>query len=92
MPRNLALHLLSALNVASAIAACTAAGLWWKSAAVKVPYDEKIPSGLNVDCLIDLNDGTDFLRTVIASALWSKRAAFAAGVSAAIQAAAAMLG
>lgn len=82
-------NLQTLLNSGAAIAACAAAGLWWYSAIVRVPYDENIPSGLNIDCVIYEKDGTDFLRTIQESTRFSKMAAFAAGVAAAFQAVAA---
>lgn len=74
-----------ALNIGSALAAYVAAMLWYKSAALKVPYKEKPGiDGYSQACIVV--DGTDFIATAIESSKWSKRAAYAAALAAFLQA------
>ena len=75
------------LNVTSALAAYVAAMLWYKSAAVKVPYkDEPGADGISQASIVV--DSNDFIATAIASSMWSKRAAYASALAAFLQASA----
>lgn len=73
------------LNLGAALFALIAACLWYRSATVQVPHnDEPDSSGLYPAAII-VGENTDFIGTAFAQSTWSKRAAFAAAIAAALQ-------
>jgi len=73
------------LNLGAALSAFIAAILWHRSATVLVPYkDEADANGIHSAAII-VGKNTDFIGTAIAQSLWSKRAAYAAAIAAALQ-------
>ena len=73
------------LNLGAALSAFIAAVLWHRSATVQVPYkDEPDASGIHSAAII-VGKNTDFIGTAITQSSWSKRAAYAAAIAAALQ-------
>ena len=81
----------AAINALAAIAALSAAGLWWRSANLSVPAATNPPVGAEgwSDAAIQVGP-TDFIATIQLQGLWNQRAALAATVAALLQAVAAM--
>jgi len=73
----------AALSFAGAIFALIAAGLWYQSSVVKVKPEDHKGEGMKDFQIIE--NGNDILNTAKAQALWSKRAALAAFLSAFFQ-------
>ena len=80
--------LLTVLNMTSAFAAFAAAGLWWRSTIVKVPYDDK-PDGNGWHSAAITSSGpdgeVDVLRTQDAANRLNNHAAKAAALAAGFQ-------
>ena len=74
-----------ALNFSAAVGALVAASLWYRSATVKVSHkDEPDASGMYPGAIV-VDEDTDFISTAAAQAKWSKYAAAAAAIAAALQ-------
>jgi hypothetical protein len=74
----------AAINLVSALAAFAAAHMWYKSAAVNVPHEDK-PNPRGVYPAAIVVDENDFVATAFAQARWNKRGAFAAAIAALLQ-------
>lgn len=71
-------------NFASAAFAFVAVVLWYRSATVQVPHEDK-PGTDGWHSAAIVVDGSNFINTAISQALWSKRAAYAAALAALFQ-------
>ena len=71
-------------NISSAVFALAAAVLWYRSATVQVPHEEKPDADGMYPAAIVVDDN-DFIKTAMRQALWSKRAAYAAALAALFQ-------
>lgn len=78
------------INIASAVLAFVAAGLWVRSATVKVPHKEQPDSSGMFGASISIG-GVDFIATAVAQGEWNKRAAWAAAGAAVAQGAAVLV-
>ena len=71
-------------NYTSAASALAAAVLWYRSATVRIPHEDKPgPDGWHPAAIVV--DESDFIKTAMSQALWSKRAAYAAALAALFQ-------
>jgi hypothetical protein len=75
------MELTTLLNYASALSAFVAAVLWYVSATIQVPRDDKPDSDGWVKASISV-DGNDFIASAIAQQKWGRRGAFAAALAA----------
>ena len=83
------MYLKSILDITAAVSAIVAAGLWFWSTKVAVKYQPHPDKDGTTQAAIivgtDEGSDTDFIRTAYAQAMWSKRAAIAASISALCQ-------
>jgi hypothetical protein len=73
------------LNFGAALAALAAAFLWYRSAAVTIPFKDAPDASGMYRAAIVIDGNVDFIDTAQAQTMWSKRAASAAAIAAALQ-------
>jgi len=74
-----------ALNCIAAIAALVGAFFWFRSATLQVAYKNEPDADGFYSAVITTGENTDFINTVIAQSLWSKRGACSCGIAALLQ-------
>jgi len=74
-----------ALNFISSIAALLGAFFWFRSATLQVAYKNEPDADGDYSAVITTGENTDFINTVLAQSLWSKRGACSCGIAALLQ-------